>query len=202
MLNILISNFFMIFFTTMTAFSPLFLINVAKYTEQQTALFLFVLGLGIFFWNLVGPMISDHIGRKPALVMFTFISIFIPISVALLYNNFPLLLILTFFLAAGMGYQPLSLAIIPAESVPRPLVASAIAIIVCVGEGIGGSLGPVLSGILADHYGLFSPLWVVAIACAIAFLLSFGIKETAPIKLLKIKEKHGSVETLQSEQGI
>jgi MFS family permease len=185
LLNIVISIFFMVFFTTMTAFVPLFLTAEAGYTEAQMAAYMTFFGFGIFLWNFLAPWISDRIGRKPAMVIFTLINITVPLSVIFLHDQYALLLPLTLLLTAGMGYQPLALAIIPAESVPRPLVATAIAVIVCVGEGIGGTLGPVLSGILADKFNLFSPLWVVAASCFMAFLASWGIQETAPVKITK-----------------
>ncbi|RHW38446.1 MFS transporter [Lysinibacillus yapensis] len=192
-INIGISLFFMIFYTTMTAFSALFLINVGSYTESQASMYLLVLGLGMFIWNLVAPLISDKIGRKPSLTIFTFISILIPVSLMYLHEHFILLLIATFIFSAGMGYQTLSVAVIPAESVPKGLVTTAIGVTIFLGELIGGTLGPLSAGILADLYSFYAPLWVVAAACTLAFLLSFGIKETAPMILARRKQNPASV---------
>jgi len=73
--------------------------------------------------------------------------------------------------------------IIPAESVSRIFSATAISFVILTGEIIGGSTGPTIAGILADRFGLMAPLWGTAAAAIIGFLCTFGIKETAPIKL-------------------
>ncbi|MDR4946732.1 hypothetical protein [Neobacillus cucumis] len=72
---------------------------------------------------------------------------------------------------------------LPAESVSRAFSATAISFGILTSEIIGGSFGPTVSGILADHFGLMAPLWVTAAAAFVGFLCTFGIKETAPIKL-------------------
>lgn len=73
--------------------------------------------------------------------------------------------------------------IIPAESVSKTFSATAISFVILTSEIIGGSFGPTVSGILADRFGLLAPLWVTAAAAFVGFLFTFGIRETAPIKL-------------------
>ncbi|WP_346207466.1 MFS transporter [Caldifermentibacillus hisashii] len=83
----------------------------------------------------------------------------------------------------GNGYQPLIMNIVPAESVSRTFSATAISFVILTSEIIGGGLGPTLAGILADHFGPTAPLWITIVASVIAFICSFGIKETAPVKV-------------------
>ncbi len=172
----------MMWLTTLMAFIPTFLANMTDNTDGINSILLAVLGFMMFVGQMVGPAVSDKVGRKPVLYVSSFIAIFLPIAITIFYNNFTLLLISMAFFALGNAYQPLLIAIIPGESVPRIFAASAISAIILVGEAIGATAGPIFGGILADQFSLFAPFWVVAGAGIIAFLCSFGMKETAPVK--------------------
>ncbi|WP_102271721.1 MFS transporter [Cytobacillus massiliigabonensis] len=187
-LSMLIAVFYMMYLLTFTSFMPLFLSGVSNYNESQYGIILGVFGIGMFFWQLLIPFLSDKLGRKTVMIPATFVAIFLPLAIAFFHSNVVVLALLVFVLTAGMGGQPLYLAIIPSESVSRAFAATAIAAIVLTGEIIGGTIGPVLAGVLADKYSLYSPLWVASVAAAVFFLLSLGIKETAPIKVSKSKQ--------------
>ncbi|MBU7591293.1 MFS transporter [Metabacillus halosaccharovorans] len=108
--------------------------------------------------------------------------------IALYYQNFVVLIISMIILSIGNGYQPLVMNIVPAESVSRRFTATAISFVILTGEIIGGFAGPMMAGVLADKYSLTAPLWITAIAAFIAFICTFGIKETAPIKVEQSKD--------------
>ncbi|WP_256761947.1 MFS transporter [Cohnella sp. WQ 127256] len=173
-----ISN--ILFILGLATFLPTILSDLSGFGEGKRSLLLGLLGLMFFVGQAFAPALSDRIGRRPTLIAFSFLSIFLPIAVWLYYDNFLVLLICIVLFALGNGYQPLIVAIIPAESVPRVLAASAIASCLLAAELIGGSAGPIVAGILADKYGLTTSLWVPITGAVIAFLCSFFIKETAP----------------------
>ncbi|WP_342041831.1 MFS transporter [Bacillus sp. OTU2372] len=154
-----------------------------------------LMGLMMFIGQFGGAAISDRIGRLPAIKVFSLLAIFFPISIALSYHNFGVLLISILVFSLGNGYQPLIMNIIPAESVSRTFSATAISFVILTSEIIGGSFGPTVSGILADRFGLMAPLWVTAAAAFVGFLLTFGIRETAPIKLKNSSNKEISAQT-------
>ncbi|MGI8384229.1 MFS transporter [Robertmurraya sp. P23] len=187
--GMLIAIFYMMYLLVFTSFMPLFLSGVSGYSEAQYGIVLGVLGISMFFWQLFIPFLSDKVGRKAVITPVTFIAIFLPLAIANFHSNFSLLAISVFILAIGFGGQPLYLAIIPSESVPRTFAATAIAVIVLTGEIIGGTLGPIVAGILADKYSLYTPLWLASGAALIFFLLSFALKETAPVKVSGNKDK-------------
>ena len=99
--------------------------------------------------------------------------------------------------SSGQAYNPIFLYLIPGESIPKAYLSSAIALIILVGEVVGGTVGPLIAGMLADQYSLYAPLWVVGITSLIVFLLSFRLKETAPAILQKRKKV--SLDHTQSE---
>jgi MFS transporter, ACS family, hexuronate transporter len=178
----------MIYILTLTAFLPTMFATSTNYQGGQIGMILGLMGLMMFIGQLGCSAISDRVGRLPSIKVFTFISIFLPIAIALYYQNFALLLISILLLSIGNGYQPLVLNVIPAESVPRAFSATAISFVILAAEILGGSSGPILAGVLADNYGPTAPLWVTAVAAAIGFVCTFGIKETAPIKRDALKE--------------
>ncbi|MEH7084198.1 MFS transporter [Neobacillus drentensis] len=190
--GMLMAIFYMMYLLVFTAFMPLFLSGVSKYSDAQYGAILGILGIGMFFWQFLLPFLSDKLGRKTIIVPATFIAILLPITVAGFHTNFAMLAISIFILSLGFGAQPLYLAIIPSESVPRVFAATAIAAVVLTGEIIGGTAGPVIAGILADKFTLYSPLWLASGTAVVFFLLSFLLKETAPVKVLRdISEDSG-----------
>jgi ACS family hexuronate transporter-like MFS transporter len=172
----------MMFILTLTAFLPTMFAGATTYTENQIGLLLGLMGLMMFISQLGGPAISDRVGRLPVIKICSLVAIFLPVMIALTYQNFTLLLISMVVFASGNGYQPLILNVIPAESVTKMFSATSISFVILTSEIIGGSAGPILAGILADKISLTAPLWVAAAAGLIAFICTFGIKETAPIK--------------------
>ncbi|WP_462409776.1 MFS transporter [Neobacillus sp. Marseille-QA0830] len=177
----------MMYILTLTAFLPTMFAGATNYGENQIGMLLGLMGLVMFISQLGGPALSDRIGRLPVIKILSLIGIFLPVMIAFTYQNFSLLLVSMAIFALGNGYQPLVLNVIPAESVPRTVSATSISFVILTSEIIGGSTGPILSGILADKISLTAPLWVAAAAGVIAFLCTFGMKETAPIKKDNLK---------------
>jgi MFS family permease len=142
-----------------------------------------VFGISLFFWQIVIPFLSDKFGRKTIMIPSTFIAIFLPLIIANYHSNFGLLLALIVIFTIGLGCQPLFYYVVPSESVNITLTATAISTVVLTGEIIGGTLGPVLAGVLADKYSLYAPLWLSSATAIIFFLLVFALNETAPVKM-------------------
>jgi hypothetical protein len=78
--------------------------------------------------------------------------------------------------------MPLFMGTIPAETVVQGSVATALGLVMGVGEVLGGVVGPTLAGMAADRWGLTAPLWI-EVGCAIAGgLIALGLIETAPAR--------------------
>ena len=181
-LCLLISIFFMTNLIAFVGFAPLYWANYRELPQSTISVLLTAFGIGSFVWFFVIPMISDRIGRKPTLLFFALASVGLPIFMALSnLGTVPTILALL-LLTCSAGYMPMFDAIIPSESVPHRYAATVMAGTVLTGEVIGGTLGPIICGMMADQYDLRAPFVVGAIAAFIAFLLSLGIKETKPGK--------------------
>jgi MFS family permease len=130
-------------------------------------------------WGFVVPSISDRIGRRPTLVLFSLVAACCPI--ALLFAPSPMILgvlmVLTF---TGLGCFTLFMSTIPAETVPREVMATALGMIMGVGELVGGFVAPTVAGFAADQFGLSIVMWISCGGALLAAGLSLLLKETAP----------------------
>ena len=183
----LISAVFMTWLFVFTTFAPVYLTSIG-YTAGEMGLIMAAIGFGSFIWGFVGPTISDKIGRKPTLIVFSLIACLSPLVLAFIHGSLATMMILGFLTAVGQACFPLFMAIIPGESMPAALVASAISVTQLVGELVGGCIAPILAGIAADMWGLEAPLWIAFAGALVGGLIAFGIKETAPIKLKKVEQ--------------
>ncbi|MDO5512557.1 MFS transporter [Corynebacterium sp.] len=179
--SIVMFSGFMVYLISLQVFGPLFLTNVRGWTASSMSLILAAFGVGTAIWGFVVPLISDRIGRKPTAVIFGLLSTLAPL--AFVYVSQPGLLGLTVFLfAAGMGVGGMAMSVIPAESV-RPAVAGlAVGLPVGIGEFVGGFLNPVITGAVADHYGLASALFISSGGALVATLFALFLRESAPRK--------------------
>ena len=182
LLCLLISIFYMTNLISFIGFAPLFWANMKQLPQGDISILLTAFGIGCFVWFFVIPMLSDRFGRKPTLSFFALASIALPLVMANFNLSFTMNIVALLGLTCSMGYMPLFDSVIPSESVPHKYAATVMALTVLTGEVIGGTLGPIVAGIMADKYDLTAPFYVGATAAFIAFLLSLGIKETAPAK--------------------
>jgi MFS family permease len=129
------------------------------------------------------PFLSDRIGRKPVMIIFTFIGLVTPIA-ALHFAGPPWMLsvLLTIGWTAS-GSFALFMGVVPSETVPRALAASSMGLVVGAGEAVGGVLTPTISGWLADQTSLVAHMEVMMVCALGGGLLSLFLRETAPRKL-------------------
>jgi MFS family permease len=116
-----------------------------------------LLGISAAVFAFVVPGLSDKLGRKPVVVVFSLIGVLYPLAV-LNYTGSPVLLGAIIFIGwSASGVFPIFMATIPSETIPVKYVATSLGLIVCVGEVVGGAMGPPIAGKLADLYGLQAP---------------------------------------------
>ncbi|TDB87871.1 MFS transporter [Actinomadura sp. KC216] len=178
----LIAPCYLTWFVTMITFTPTYLTDEKGWGSGTMSAVMTCLGVAWVLWGFATPGISDRIGRRKALVGFTALAVFCPIAVV--YVESPVLLgtlmILTY---TGLGCFTLFMATIPAETVPRAALATALGVIMGVGELAGGFLGPLVAGRASDIWGLQAAMFIAAGGAALVVALSFGLRETAPAVL-------------------
>lgn len=181
-LSIIIFSLFMVYVMAFNIFGPVFLVNVKGFSPTIMSIIMASFGAGFAILGFIVPAISDRIGRKPAMLIFGFLSGFTPLTL-MFFDSVSLIIPLVFIFSSGMGVGALVMSVIPAESIPVKYSGAAIGLVIGIGELFGGFLNPILSGVAADTWGLTAPLIISSSAAFLAFAFSLFLRETAPIKV-------------------
>ena len=170
--------FYMISLMSFVAFAPLYWANFRELPQSTISILLVAFGIGSFIWFFTIPALSDRFGRRKTLIVACLLSVTLPLF--MYFTNLGVLgtciglLLFTF----SVGHMPLISTIIPSESVPSRFVATSMAAMIITSEMIGGTVGPIICGIMADTFDLRAPFIVGAVAALITFFLALGIRET------------------------
>lgn len=144
-------------------------------------------GLGSFLRGWIYPAVSDRIGRKSTVIFIALLSATVPrtYQVAFMMDH-PWIMATAGFIANGrQGIPVLALVLVPTESVPARLAATAIGLATLLGEIFGGALAPTIAGAVADKFGLGAPLWIASGGVIAVFIASIFLRETAPSKITR-----------------
>ncbi|MDF5758289.1 MFS transporter [Spongiactinospora sp. TRM90649] len=181
-LCMLIACCYLTWFIILITFTPSYLTQVKGFEPGAMSGVMTCLGVAWVLWGFLTPGISDRIGRKPALIGFSCLAVLCPFALVFVDNPVLLgaLMVLTY---TGLGCFTLFMATIPAETVPRGALATALGLIMGVGELAGGFLAPVIAGWASDQWGLSTAMFIAAGGAVLVVALSFGLRETAPAVL-------------------
>jgi MFS transporter, ACS family, hexuronate transporter len=180
----LISIFMVAWMIVGWTFLPVYIPSVRGFSGEQTGMLLGVLGLASALSGFGAPLLSDRIGRKPVMIAFCFLAALTPLAVMYYQGSTNALRMLLFIGWLASGTFPLFMGVIPGESIPRKYAATAMGLVVCIGEVIGGAGIVAFAGKLADSMGgnLNTAIWVQVVCGVIGGLLCFFLVETAPVK--------------------
>lgn len=133
-------------------------------------------------------LLSEKLGRKPALVIFCLLMTIAPATLLWVDGSPSLLAVMMFVSWMGLGSFPLFMGVIPAETLGRARAATAMGAVVAVGEIFGGFAVPPLVGRLADSYSLDVTLYVQLALGALAGLTALFVVETNQRVLARKRE--------------
>lgn len=161
-------------------FMPLYLDGPRGYDDLTWSNIMAVVGICPAVGAIVVALLSDRIGRKVPLVVFASLMALAP--AALLWFEGPvwMLTALMFVSWMGLGTFPLFMGVIPTETVGRAQAATAMGLVVMIGELTGGVFGPPIAGRLADQYGLDVALYIQGALAIGAGLAALFVRETNP----------------------
>lgn len=161
-------------------FLPQYLTNGLHLSPQVMARIMAVLGFCPAIGGVLGPWLSDRFGRRPVMIGFCVLLALCPVAVLMINGSVVLMTTLMAVSWIGAGSFPLFMGVIPAESLSFRRAATAMGLVIGVGEIGGGVLSPLVAGKLADIFSLASPLIFQGIIPLVAAMLALGLRETNP----------------------
>jgi predicted MFS family arabinose efflux permease len=178
----LISVFMVGWFVMGWTFLPKFLTTVRGMPGPAMGSLLSVLGFASALSGFGAPWLSDRIGRKPVMIGFCLVGALTALGAVYFQGSTAALGALLFVGWLASGTFPLFMGVIPGESMPREYAATAMGLVVCVGEVLGGSVLVAVAGKIADLTQLSTAILMMAGSGALGCVLCFFLVETAPVK--------------------
>jgi predicted MFS family arabinose efflux permease len=178
----LISVFMVGWFVMGWTFLPKFLTEVRGMSGPTMGSLLSVLGFASALSGFGAPWLSDRIGRKPVMIGFCVLAAVTALGAMYFQGSTVLLGALLFVGWLASGTFPLFMGVIPGESMPPQYAATAMGLVVCFGEVLGGSVLVAFAGKMADLSQLSTAVLIMAASGAIGAMLCFFLVETAPVK--------------------
>jgi predicted MFS family arabinose efflux permease len=166
----------------LSAMIPTYLTDHLKLSMSEMGYVASSIGFGGFVGAILIPGLSDRVGRKPALIgalVLAAVAIF-----AFKGMISPGFLFATLFLASGciIGSLVMLDGPIATETVPAPMIGAASGIIIGIGEIFGGGVAPVISGVVAENFGIEQIVYVALGGVLFAAVCAFFLVETAAEK--------------------
>jgi MFS family permease len=162
-------------------FMPLYLDGPRGYDDLTWSNVMTIVGFCPAVGAIAIALWSDRIGRKPPLVVFTFMMALAPAALLWFTGPVEILTALMFASWMGLGTFPLFMGVIPTETIGRARAATAMGLVVMIGELTGGVFGPPIAGRLADSYGLEVALYIQGVLAIGAGLAALFVVETNPV---------------------
>lgn len=161
-------------------FMPLYLDGPRDIAPETWSRMMSVLGFSPAVGAVTAGLLSEKVGRKPALVLFCLLMAIAPATLLWVDGTPVLLAALMFVSWMGLGSFPLFMGVIPAETLGRLRAATAMGAVVAVGEIFGGFALPPITGRLADSFSLDVALYVQLGLALLAGLIAMLVAETNP----------------------
>ena len=178
----LISVFMVGWFIMGWTFLPKYLTEVRGMPGPAMGSLLSVLGFASALSGFGAPWLSDRVGRKPVMIGFCLVGALTALGAVYFQGSARVLGVLLFVGWLASGTFPLFMGVIPGESMPRQYAATAMGLVVCAGEVLGGSVLVAFAGKMADLTQLSTAVLMMAASGAIGCVLCLFLTETAPVR--------------------
>jgi MFS family permease len=176
----LISAFMVAWLVLGWTFLPKFFTDYRHFSPSVMSYVMTALGIASALSAFTVPALSDRFGRKPAMIVFCLLGVLSPLA-ALYYQGSTVAMGAIMFVGwFGSGTFPLFMGVIPGETISRRYAATAMGLVVCVGEVVGGFGINSLAGALADEWGLATPVLIETACALVGGALCLLLTETAP----------------------
>lgn len=179
----------MMWYFTVAAYTILYLIEAKELTAVAAGAIFAGFGSGGFIGEFGAPIVSDYLGRKKTAICASLAGS-LCFALFMLCDLPATLMTLaiagaSFFLSGAMAILN---SVVPSESVPPELVATATSFTPAAGELMGGVAAPVIAGALSGLLGMTQVMNLLMVLPVLVCVGSLFLQETAPAVLAR-KEK-------------
>lgn len=185
-LSTILACLMMMWYLTVAAYTILFLMEARDMSAVAAGAIFAGFGSGGFIGEFLAPMVSDRLGRKlTSLVAIGLGGLCFAAFVFLPLSSVGMTLALAGAACFMSGDVAILISVVPSESVPPHLVATATSFTPAAGECMGGVIAPVIAGMMAGTLGTAQ---VMNLLAALPLLVLIGVcflKETAPLVLAR-----------------
>ena len=161
-------------FSFVFPFMPLYIEKIGHFSSQQAAVWAGIAegsaGVAMFFAAPFWGILADRVGRKP-MVLRAMVGGTIAILLIGLIPNVPFLIAMRFFQGMFSGVMAAASALVASIS-PRDKTPYAMGLMMTA-NFVGGSVGPLLGGLSADHFGYRTTFFIAASCLATGGVLVF-----------------------------
>lgn len=171
----------MMWYFTVAAFTILYLMEAKQLTAVAAGAIFAGFGSGGFIGEFIASFFSDHLGRKSTILLVTLIGgvlfavfLFVPL------NAVGMTLSIAGASCFMSGAMAICNSVVPSESVPLRLVATATSFTPACGELMGGVVAPVLAGICSRVIGTVAVMQALVVLPLFIVIGVLFLQETAP----------------------
>jgi MFS transporter, ACS family, hexuronate transporter len=161
-------------------FLPLYLVKVLGLGNAMMGVVVTIQTGAVILFVFLAPTLSDRFGRKPVIIVSFLLGMLGLLVLAYSHGLLPLVFVGTILAGCSMGTAYLIMVLIPGESAPAHLKATAMGFNAAVGEMLGAGVMPVLIGMAADRFGFETLPWILIAVAVTTCLVTLGLRETAP----------------------
>ncbi len=182
------------YWTTMI-FAPMYLADIMNIDTVQRGLITSIMGAIFIVIQLFIPAMSDKFGRKPILVVSFIACVISPLGMWLAAGMFVSVILYCIFGGVPGSLTGIWSTVIPMETLPNDLKASAGGIILGLSELCGGTVWPLIAGGIADSLGGIPMIMMIAaMLLVVCVILSSLLKESNP-KIVAAREANSAIST-------
>ena len=168
----------------LTAFLPSYLTDFLRLPIGTMGFVMSSVGFGAVLGSGIIPGLSDHIGRKPCMI----VSVIAAGSALFVLSRvganptalFSALMVASAFLS---GMISMTVGPIAVETVPVHLRATASGVVIAVGEIFGGGISPAIAGFMAHRFGIASIFPLSIGGLFVGLIACLMLRESAPSKI-------------------
>jgi len=160
--------------TLLVTFLPLWSVQELHLSPRAMSVVMSVMGAGGVISAIMMPWLADRLGRKPVMILTAALGAVAPLAALSVGAPTAWVVFGVFAGSMAMAMYPLCCTV-AVEAAPSHTAALASAIVYAISTLVGGIIGPLAGGFLADRFGLATTLWMSAGMAAAAAAVSSAL---------------------------